>query len=964
MPTIDGTGGQDQLTGTSGDDLIHGLAGDDSLFGGDGNDRLEGGDDKDFLDGGAGDDLLYGGGGNDSLGGWLGGNDRSYGEEGNDFLYMNGPLPGAVLPASVDLLLDGGSGDDTIRLNYARESDSATLVGGSGSDRIIADRTIGALTIDAGDDADFVSITTRQTVFDITLGSGRDLLQIENDQYFPTTATITVNDFQAGDDGDMLSVDRFLAFYSRHFLFDGWDMSANPFAAGYFKLIQRGADAVLQVDGDLAGTQTGYVDFVVLENVSAAALTARNLGGFAANGSAVPALDFAGTSLADFTSGTGGADLMRGLGGNDALFGSSGNDRLEGGAGDDILEGEAGDDLLYGGDDNDTLNDTLNGSDQLFGEGGNDNLFVDRQWFGGSSNVLMDGGAGADQIHYLAGSGPHDLTVHGGSGNDFISIYLGRNVIVDAGEDNDFVRVDLSATAILTLGSGADTVSLTFQNFANLPPREVVITDFQAGADGDRFDQVWLPQNLLSGWDGTSNPFAQDYLRLAQSGADTLILYDADADGSGHRSLARLSSLDATQLTAFNLLYAPGAVAIAGTAGNDTVRGTTAAEELFGLDGSDFMDGGAGADVMRGGDGNDTYIVDNAGDVVVETFGAGFDAAYAFVSFALSANANLEWLSTIDNNATNAINLTGSSIGQYLIGNQGANLLDGKAGADFMQGFAGNDTYYVDNGSDAPVEAAGQGFDSVYTEISFGLAIGTEIEWLSTTSTTGTNAINLLGNEINNYLVGNEGANSLDGAGGADTMIGYGGNDTYIVDQAGDSVVEAVNGGFDAIYATSSFALGAGSEVEWVSAASVGATNALNLSGNEFTNYVLGNNGANVINGGGGSDYLYGYGGADSFQFTTALGANNVDALMDFVSGTDKIALDDAIFAQIGGLGALAAGAFVTGSAAADANDRIVYNNATGQLFYDADGNGAGAAILFATLNGSPALAASDFQVI
>ena len=37
---------------------------------------------------------------------------------------------------------------------------------------------------------------------------------------------------------------------------------------------------------------------------------------------------------------------------------------------------------------------------------------------------------------------------------------------------------------------------------------------------------------------------------------------------------------------------------------------------------------------------------------------------------------------------------------------------------------------------------------------------------------------------------------------------------------------------------------------------------------------------------------------------------------------------------------------------------------ATGQLFYDADGNGAGAAVQFATLATGLALTASDFQVI
>ena len=70
------------------------------------------------------------------------------------------------------------------------------------------------------------------------------------------------------------------------------------------------------------------------------------------------------------------------------------------------------------------------------------------------------------------------------------------------------------------------------------------------------------------------------------------------------------------------------------------------------------------------------------------------------------------------------------------------------------------------------------------------------------------------------------------------------------------------------------------------------------------------------------------------------------------------------MFTAIGGLGALNANAFFAGTAAHDADDRIIYNSATGQLFYDADGNGAGAAVLFATLQAGTVLAVSDFQVI
>ena len=46
-----------------------------------------------------------------------------------------------------------------------------------------------------------------------------------------------------------------------------------------------------------------------------------------------------------------------------------------------------------------------------------------------------------------------------------------------------------------------------------------------------------------------------------------------------------------------------------------------------------------------------------------------------------------------------------------------------------------------------------------------------------------------------------------------------------------------------------------------------------------------------------------------------------------------------------------------------DADDRIIYNQATGQLFYDADGNGAGAMIQFAVVSGAPPLGSADFMI-
>jgi Ca2+-binding RTX toxin-like protein len=57
----------------------------------------------------------------------------------------------------------------------------------------------------------------------------------------------------------------------------------------------------------------------------------------------------------------------------------------------------------------------------------------------------------------------------------------------------------------------------------------------------------------------------------------------------------------------------------------------------------------------------------------------------------------------------------------------------------------------------------------------------------------------------------------------------------------------------------------------------------------------------------------------------------------------------------------LAEGAFQLGTAAADADDRIIYDSATGKLFYDADGNAAGAQVLFAQVTAGTALTDVDF---
>ena len=108
---------------------------------------------------------------------------------------------------------------------------------------------------------------------------------------------------------------------------------------------------------------------------------------------------------------------------------------------------------------------------------------------------------------------------------------------------------------------------------------------------------------------------------------------------------------------------------------------------------------------------------------------------------------------------------------------------------------------------------------------------------------------------------------------------------------------------------------------------------------------------------------LSGGAGKDVFRFTTAPAANS-DKITDFVAADDTIQLENAIFTKLSATGVVNNAYLKIGTVAADANDYLVYNQATGALFYDADGNGAGAAVQIALLGTHPVLTNADFVVI
>lgn len=221
----------------------------------------------------------------------------------------------------------------------------------------------------------------------------------------------------------------------------------------------------------------------------------------------------------------------------------------------------------------------------------------------------------------------------------------------------------------------------------------------------------------------------------------------------------------------------------------------------------------------------------------------------------------------------------------------------------------------------------------------------------------------LLGFGGKDTLYGRDGSDHLDGGAGGDRMYGESGDDLYIVDSVYDAVIETLDAGTDTVQ-TSRTAYALGANVENLT---YSGTSAFRGTGNALDNVIRGATGADILDGGLGSDSLFGGGGRDIFLFRSALGPSNVDNIADFNTLDDTIRLENAIFGGLPTTGTLSSSAFVTGTSALDASDRIIFDDTTGHLFYDADGSGAAAAIHFATLDLAGLtgpVTASDFVIV
>lgn len=558
---LSGEGGHDTLYGYGGNNVLEGGAGDDTLIGGDGDDTLRGGTGNDVLDDSFGDNVLDGGDGNDRLLAGLSGWQRLSGGLGDDILVASGTPFQSAGAGIGEILLDGGAGNDT----FLVDSNGEALASG-------------AVRVHGGAGNDFIEIALPESALQVLVesGAGSDVIAVRG---APRSGSVTVTDFTAGAGGDQLDVQLFASVAGR-----------NPFAAdGALRLVQRGADTVLQARPD-AGPADAYRDVLTLVKVAAGALTIDNF---------TAGINPDGSQRGLVLTGTAGADILAGGLLDDHLDGAAGADQLAGGLGDDVLAGGDGDDRLDGDRANfvDELwlyRDMNSGHDRLDGGAGDDVL---GSWWG---NDVLAGGAGNDRLSVSNGAAWR-------GGNDF-------TVVLDGGDGDDRLQAFWSdgATAQVRMhgGAGSDLFQLDGETGGASAKAMVVIDDFQVGAGGDVLDVSDLPD-----WN-PATPFSTGYLFLHQDGADTVVRFDRDAGGSNHVPIdvVRLTNVAVDSLVAANLRYGhmPGDVYLHGEA----FRGDAGPDRLEGGAGADGLYGGAGDDVLVGGGGNDT--VDG---------GAGLDSA-------------------------------------------------------------------------------------------------------------------------------------------------------------------------------------------------------------------------------------------------------------------------------------------------------------------------------------------------
>jgi Ca2+-binding RTX toxin-like protein len=517
-------------------------------------------------------------------------------------------------------------------------------------------------------------------------------------------------------------------------------------------------------------------------------------------------------------------ELTGSLAGLDAT-GSSGSNILRGDTNSaaNMLTGLAGDDIYYVGTGDKIVEAIGGGHDKVFSS----EISIDATTadFANIEDIELRG------ILALSATGNADANVLSGDRNTAANILTGL-----AGDDT--YNVGLGDTVVEAVGGGTDkvitsaiSIDATTAAFANI--EDIDLRGALAlSATGNASD------NLLNG----ENNSAGNQL-TGLGGNDTYYVGNGDtvieaANGGQDSMYSQTASITLAPNVEIGLLFGSVAgLSITGNSGDNFIYG----------------DQNTTANVLAGQDGNDLYVV-GLGDTIVETATAA-SGTDTVASSLIDLDLNLAAFANVEN-----VELRGSATGLDAFGSNSNNILRGdtNSAANTLTGRGGDDTYYVGAG-DIVVEAANGGTDTIASglvNVDLTLLGNVEnIQLLNQGNGTGL-ALSATGNAGNNLIF-------ADGNTAGNALTGRGGDDRYVIG-AGDTITELVGGGTDTVLSSKiSLSLASFANVENIRLldASVGATLALNATGNAGANVLEGNSAANKLTGFGGNDtYVIGAG--------------------------------------------------------------------------------------------------------
>ncbi len=552
----------------------------------------------------------------------------------------------------------------------------------------------------------------------------------------------------------------------------------------------------------------------------------------------------------------------------------------------------------------------------------------------GSDNVKVD--AQADEAMIANGG---DDTVTGSAGSDTLDGGAGDDTLIGLG-GSDTLFGGTGADSF-DGGSGTDTVS--YDETTGVVKADLQFAQFNTGiAAGDTYTAV---ENLT----GTAQ---NDDLR---------------GDGGDNRLI--------------------------GLAGDDFLTGRAGDDRLFGYAGDDVLTGGTGADSLHGGAGTDTVrYTDSTTGLTVDLQSTGANTGIA-AGDTYAAVENLTGSNHNDNlrGDAGANRIEGKSGDDVIYGRDGVDILVGDAGDDLLFGGNGGDTHFGGNGTDTAHYGDATGGvtadlqQSLFNQGAF--AIGDTYSQIENV-TGSTHNDSLRGQGQNNVLNGGGGNDFLAGRNGDDTLLGGDGNDVLIggnggdVLNGGDGIDRAhysdARSGVRADFLNTAVNTGVAAGDTYISVENLrGASQRDDLRGDNLANVIeglngndiltgrggddvlRGGNGNDVLRGGTGGDTLIGNDGNDRFRYTNT--NEGGDTIVDFRINRDTIEFNDAAFTAFSG-GSVTASNLHFGTAAADSDDYLIYDN--GDLYYDADGSGGGAQVLIATFSNNAALDHDDFNII